>query len=62
MAEKKFRTAEEALAIGFDERFRMMKESLVTDIDLFPPKMLEAARTTIREHIAKTESTQSPER
>jgi hypothetical protein len=62
MAERKVWTAEELLALTPDERFHLMKEHLVTDLDQFPPEMLEAARTTIRDHIAKTESTQTAER
>jgi hypothetical protein len=62
MAEKNFRTAEEALAISLEERVRMMEESMITDLDQIPPEMLEQARADIRAHIAKTESTQSPER
>jgi hypothetical protein len=62
MAEKNFRTAEEALAISLEERVRMMEESMITDLDQIPPEMLEQARADIRAHIAKTESTQTAER
>jgi hypothetical protein len=62
MAEKNFRTAEEALAISLEERVRMMEESMITDLDQIPPEMLEQARADIRDHIAKTESTQTAER
>ena len=54
MAEHKVWTAEELLALSPAQRFRIVTDCIVTDLD--------QARVDIREHIARTESTRTPER
>ena len=62
MAEHKVWTAEELLALSPAQRFRIVTDCIVTDLDQVPPNVLEQARVDIREHIARTESTRTPER
>ncbi len=60
-AESKGWTAEELLALSPAERFDIVNQAIVTDIDQVPPHMIEAARVAIREHIAENESTDAPD-
>ena len=56
-ADGKVWTAEELFALPIEERFEIVRQGIVTDIDEYPPHMLEAARAAIRDHIAENEST-----
>ena len=72
MAEHRVWTEEELLALRTAKRFRILTDCIVThfiatdciatDLDQVPPNVLEQARVKIREHIARTESTRTPER
>ena len=72
MAEHRVWTDEELLALRPAKRFRTLTDCIATDciatdciatdLDQVHPNVLEQARAEIREHIARTESTRTPER
>ena len=53
-------TADELFAMKPNERYAVVQESIVTDIDKFPADLLEQARSDIRSHIADVGSAAPP--
>ena len=53
-------TADELFAMTPNERYAVVQESIVTDIDKVPADLLEQARSDIRSHIADVGSAAPP--
>lgn len=55
-------TAEELFALPIEERFEVVRQGFVTDLDEYPPHLLEKVREDILAHIAANEPTTDADR
>ncbi|MDP6481988.1 MAG: hypothetical protein QF522_08965 [Acidimicrobiales bacterium] len=62
MADGRTWTTDELLAMSPEERLKVVKAGMITDLNEIPPAMLARAQADIRAHIAETESTTPTER